>query len=648
MIPALQLPFDQIRTLLENGEYLLLAELFADADADALNLSHELQLVYVQVLAAQGHLSQAEILFEKYQLADPQVKAQIYLLAGQHDRAIQLARAADLPSIETEALISSGRFEQAKSLLLQMPINSDWYYQMGRCHGHLNHLDKSIACLERAEQLFEREGKRARAFGAASLRANYTYQCGQAKEALRQTQVLRFRLREQEIRQSPELLSNCLLNLANVYLGFGLHFSSLRLLLQTLKVLRRAPQARNVQRARLLLGYTLIEMGLARRAIDVLEKIQPQRPSQAHEKHRYMAVASSLCGEMPEALSQLEQTTPFADPKDPYRQIHFLCDQAIVNFYSGNAVQAQELFRQSMHNAVVSKNEVGLNYTRSHWAYATVDARLAEQSLAFNQQLGFRFETALDILTLAQQALRERKFAEVLRLLDLSSAFPKFPRLLGHAHLLLATSSYHDEQKEQAVFQLGQALECLKGRDLPMLKAWAARLQRCLGATDEATISIYRSTLARLPASMQDMHEKAMRAMGLGGNHILLTASASRTLDQEELAKILADSKATLIDLQQEQVHWQGQLVEGLSKYPILQKILFFLANCRGHAVSKEKLAIEALQKREYNPAVDDNLIYVHMNRLRKMFPGLKLVLSVPGGYRLTDQPDVHVVSKVG
>lgn len=597
--------------------------------------------------AANLNVREARLLYKQFAMQDEGLLAHIAYHAGDFDESLRLARLAEDAFLAADSLIATGRYDEVESELRNEIIGGRWYYYRGRAHGYMNQWAEALSCHDEAFSHYGNENNFIQQIVVLANAANLTAQSGDLLGAHKKFRRALRSFRKSDFLEFPQEQANCLLNFSYFQFQQGRYLSALRLVARACHILRKTQGSQNFDRANLLLAFYLISFGSCRRAEEILHQFQPKSKFNKFDYYRYRSYCAMELGDILRARAELARAYDFVDEEDAFTLTLLPMDRFELLYRDGRYSTAFESAKNAVEISRESGNLEQLFYSQTMVAYRSFDQDTARQHLSFHRHHKLDFELGVARLTIAMHEIRQ-KFWEAAEATLLEEV--PFPLPLQEAERLihLAIIASHLNADDSAMAMLDKANYILRRRDAIEIKLrileLRLRLARPQDSRRDAWIAERLSLRAAAGQGQLDWIDTWLGRMHFDfqERYYIQNGRLNCWIPSAKLKDVRKRARYTL-DLRDRKLYWNDKVWDKIDRYPLLRDFMFYLAK-RESTVSKAEIAKQVYKKKSYNPLTDDNLIYVGVNRLRRLLPENILIENINGEYRLRQAEDVLVI----
>ncbi len=597
-----------------------LRKYFAQVDIE--EASYEQKLIYVKYLALVDSIALAQIYIEKWGLeSESNLYAELNYLAGDLNKAKSYLPQIEDSYLKADILLLDENFKEAQQVLKKESISAKWFYYSGRIYSHLNQLEKADKSLNSALNLYYRHNDVVMTSVIISNLVVLKSRQQQNHIAYSLSNQLRELLKKIEFKDFPESKAKLLIN-QGLYLGNNGHpGEAISCIIRAKLTLDRFPNSNDFIRVQLTYAYNIMDLGYIKKAIRILQSITPVKKFQQFDKYRYLMKAYALLDDSAEYEKALEKAYEFQDKSDSFDIIHLEIDRTESEFYLNqelpNFLKAKNLTQkyddQESYYYLINKiNFLSLNFDN------------LDDSIKFHTKNSLFKELNKDRILVALKEIQTKDYSNALEHLDripLNSS-PKIKELKGFLKEF-CQSKLTGELRINDQFTYKD----------PILKIIQHYLDRDTNDSTCEVLVLFKSLKKHQKHFLKRLLE--ILNINLLENIIFLKDGRKVSLTRIEILEIMKHPVKSIIDFKHNIISIRGNDLNKRLKSEVQINLLEFLVNNHLRYKSKESIILEVFNKAIYDPLIDDNLIYVNINRLKKTLGYKDSILTKDGHYKL-------------
>ncbi|OQW51572.1 MAG: hypothetical protein A4S09_10110 [Proteobacteria bacterium SG_bin7] len=619
--------------------------------SDILNSQDSVNEGLVLFEAFSGNANLAKVLYDKFNVNDITLSARLSYLSGEYEEALNLAKEAKDIYLQCEILITINQFSQALELLKNEPLDPVNYYHTGVIYLRTNEYKKSIACLEKAYEGFRNDSNDIRKLMTLSNLAvsyNSNAQIEKANSVFNTAAKL---IKKSDQKRFPRLCSK-------FYVSYGCQLMQIGKLIPAYKYLKTAEKLINGNRSeeyfrcQVFIGYVTKQLGYYRKALSVLEKIQPTATYLNLDRLRYLAECYLNIGDTEKAKSTLERGFALSE-QDKFSQIFLNLVSYQIQIAEDSSNHAQSTFSEIELLCNETKDEMSLDFALGKKAYLTNDVNLAREQIQKLQTTDFQVEALECSLVIAKKHISTGSFQKALVLIN-KLGFQFSPVQHIEALLLKALCYKLTDQKIHSHTSLESALLLTKMRsdDFLLAKCHLVQMHLCTRLSD---IIISQKKYADIATRLEPWQIKNLKKFFASLNcrisFNIALEDKSVQLPLLEFAEQILVRNDLILDVENQSLVYHGRVFDSLRDFPVQWNLLKTLARCSSdRPLTKEMLVTQVLERPNYNPINDDNNANVTVHRLRKNLKkmlGIDLIVSRQGSYFLNSEYKVIILESL-
>ena len=584
-----------------------------------------------------GNASHAEVLYDKFNLDSTQVLARLTYLCGDFDKAAQLAIDAGDTYLHCEILIASNKFQEALAILKNEPICATWYYYSGVVYSHMALYKKAIACLEKANEIFNSETNLIQKVMTLSNLATCYNSNGEVSKATKLFANAADLFKSIDKQIFPRFCSKFFVN-------YGFHLMQTGKLHQSFKYLKLAEKliganrSEEYYRTQVFLAYVMKQMGYYHKAITILKNVAPTVKYLNVDRLRYLAECYTDIGDLEKSKLTIEQALSLSDD-DKFAQVFLNLIIYQNQILEGSVSLAEKTFVKIESLCLETQDESNWDFALGKKAVFTNDVVIARSQVSKLRNLEFEVEALDCTLTIATKLVTSGNYQGALAMLSRED-FSLCPLQLVEVHLLKGICHRYLKQTIQSKESLETAYNLSKVRKNTFLMAKCLIVQMSLTIDFLQLISLHDKYL-EIATGLESWQKRNLtdfiENLNCETRFNVTIDDVGTNIRQTELAKIFLSPEIIVLDLTNLQLIHAGRTSISLRDFPVQWDLLTGLAKCKAASpLSKEMISNQILGRQDYNPITDDNNINVTLHRLRKNLKkilGFDPIMTKEGNY---------------